>query len=334
MNTSKPAVSICIVTHDSAGDLPDCLTAVARLRYRPLELIVVDCASRDASPAIARRQAPQSLATRIIELRSNLGFSGGMNRALAESSAPFILALNPDARPRPDFLERLLSRANRTGSERVGAIAGRLLRPAVGSLPVEIDACGMRLLPTWRHLDRGSGAVDHGQLMEPRRVFGASAAAALYRRAALEDVAVEGELFATEFHTYREDAELCFRLRERGWEILYEPTAICVHRRRNLPGRRRSMSAEINFHSLKNRYLLRAYHQDLTNFVLTLLPALWRDLLALTWVIAMERSSLRAYAWLWRHRRLIARRRRLIQDRRTCRSADLNRWFLRESLPL
>ena len=52
------AFAVCIVTHNSAADLPGCLEAVARLAHRPLEIVVVDCASTDGSLEAARRRAP------------------------------------------------------------------------------------------------------------------------------------------------------------------------------------------------------------------------------------------------------------------------------------
>ena len=147
-------------------------------------------------------------------------------------------------------------------------------------------------------------------------------------------MAVDGEIFDTRFHSFREDAELCFRLRERGWEILYEPAAVAEHRRFNLPERRSAMPAFVNYHSLKNRYLLRLTHQTAGNFLRTLGPTLVRDLMAAAWVVLGERSSLPAYAWLWRHRAEIRRRRRTIQERRTAPAAALDRWFFSAGEPL
>jgi GT2 family glycosyltransferase len=249
------AVAVCIVTHDSAADLPGCLESLGALDHRPLEIVVVDCASRDGSPEAARSHAPPGIPIQVLELGENLGFAGGMNAALERTRAPFMLSLNADARPEPAFVTRLLERAAQPGM-RVGAVAGRLVRPTG-----DLDACGMRLTRAWRHFDRGSGEPDRGQYGRPERVFGATGAASLFRREALDDVAIDGEVFDSRFHSFREDAELCFRLRERGWEVLYEPAAVAEHRRYNLPERRAAMPALVNYHSLKNRYLLRIYHQ-------------------------------------------------------------------------
>lgn len=334
MTNTQPIVAVCVVTHNSADDLPACLVAIADLDYEPIEVVIVDCASTDDSVEIIEESISPHLSFRHLELDQNLGFAGGMNRALNETQAPLVLTLNPDAQPLPDFVRILVDRMEVHQDLRVGAVTGRLLRPESAGGPATLDACGMKIVPTWRHLDRGSGSPDEGQWEAPERVFGATGAACLYRREALDDVAFEDGHFAREFHTYREDAELSFRLRERGWEILYEPEARCFHRRTNVPRLRRTMPPEINYHSLKNRYLLRAYHQDLPNFFLTLIPATWRDLLAITYALFLERTSLPAFRWLWNNRQRILKRRRWLRSRRTCDSKAINRWFWRRSLPL
>jgi GT2 family glycosyltransferase len=333
----KPTVAVCIVTHNSAPDLPGCLEAVARLEHRPLEIVVVDCASADESLEAARRSAlslPADISFKAEGLGENAGFAGGMNTAFGLTAAPFVLTLNADARPAPDYVSRLLARAEAHPQLRIGAVTGRLVRPVDSDGRRRLDACGMRLIRTWRHLDRGSGEVDRGQLSTPERVFGATGAASLFRRAALDDAAVEGEIFDSRFHSFREDAELCFRLRERGWEVLYEPAAVTEHRRFNLPERRSAMPPMVNYHSLKNRYLLRLYHQTAGNLLRTLAPTLVRDAAALGYVVLRERASLAAYAWLWRHHAEILRRRRIIQERRTVPSASIDRWFFSPGEPL
>jgi len=375
-------LAICIVTHDDADDLPGCLEAVAALTgdaiARPIEVAVVDCASRDESVARARAFArsiesldafggPSSgLRVQVIPLGENRGFAGGMNAAIAATRGPtveredWVLTLNPDARLAPDTVERLVASARRAeatepnGGPRVGAVTGRLVRSEAAGDGTDggeriLDACGMFLTRAWRHHDRGSGEIDRGQYLRPERVFGATGAAALFRREALEDVAFgdtapgdeasgtrpdEREIFDCWFHTFREDAELAFRLHERGWEVLYEPEAECLHRRFNLPARRSAMPAMVNYHSLKNRYLLRAYHQTWANALRTAPWAIGRDLAALAYVLTREHSSLAAYRWLWRHRREIRARRRYLQSRRTAPVEAVDRWFRTDALPI
>lgn len=331
--TAPSAVAICLVTHDSAPDLAGCMAAIAGLRPPPAEIALIDSGSRDGSLEEARRTAPPGIPFSAAGDAANVGFAAGMNAAIAATRAPYVLTLNADARPLPDYVARLLARMEAHPGLRVAAVTGRLVRPPAADGTRRLDACGMRLTTAWRHLDRGSGEIDHGQWAAVERVFGATGAASLFRRAALLDVGVDGEVFDPRFHSFREDAELCFRLRERGWEILYEPGAVAEHRRFNVPARRAAMPVAVNFHSLKNRYLLRVYHQTGRNFVRTLLPTLGRDLAALAWVLLRERSSLGAYGWLLRHRAELLARRRTIQRRRTRPPAELDAWFGRPGAP-
>lgn len=329
-----PEVTVAIVTYGSAADLPGCFAALAAQEHRGFAVVVVDCASTDRSVEVARGTDLGDVKKTVVPLAENLGFAGGMNEAFRRSDSPYFLTLNADTRPGSGLLGVLLERFRSSAELRLGAVTPRLVRPAAAGKPPRLDACGMVLKTTWRHLDRGSGEVDRGQYMEAERVFGATGAATLWSREALKDVALDCEIFDPGFHSFREDAELCFRLRERGWEVVYEPRAVAEHRRSVLPERRRRQPATLNRNSLRNRYLLRAYHQTGRSFLRTFVPTLARDLGALVYVVLFERTSLPAYAWLWRHRREIGARRRLVQGRRTVAPAEVERWFRLAELPL
>ena len=332
--TPAPSFSVAIVTYNSAQDIGECLEAVKALVPPPQEIVVADCGSLDESAEIARQASVGDNPVTVLPLGKNRGFAGGMNVALERCTARWVVTLNPDVRLTKDYVSRLLLRVNAHPQLQVGAVTGRLLRWQGAEETPVLDAAGMKLTLSWRHLDRGSGEADRGQLSVPCRVFGATGAATVWRRDALDDVAIEGESFDSLFHSFREDAELCFRLQERGWEVLYEPTAQAQHRRWVLPERRSSLPDAVNRGSLRNRYLLRLYHQTVPNLVWSLIPCLTRDLLALAWVLLRERSSLPAYSWLWRKRREIRRRARLIRARRTRPWWELDRWFFNDSVPL
>ena len=72
-------------------------------------------------------------------------------------------------------------------------------------------------------------------------VFGATAAAALYRREMIEDISIDGEFFDPDFFVYREDADVAWRAQLMGWRCLYTPHARGYHVRNVLPGNRRAL---------------------------------------------------------------------------------------------
>ena len=339
MSARDPAFAVCTVTHDDAEHIERWADALAAAdRAGPaLEVVVVDCASRDATRARLDR-VRLCWPLRIVALEENLGFAGGMNAAIAacSSTVRWVLSLNPDARPEPEAMGALVECHRRWSAAglRVGSVTGRLLREAVEGQPRRLDACGMRLAPTWRHFDRGSSEIDRGQYPRAEEVFGGTGAATLYDVEALRDVAIDGEIFDRDFHTYREDAELAFRLRERGWRSIYEPAARIEHRRLNLPARRRQMSADANLHSLKNRYLLRLYHQTPLNLLTTLVTAQLREALIFAAVLVRERRSIPAWRWLWRNRRRLRARAAVVRARRTVSAFEIERWFWRDARPL
>ena len=108
-----------------------------------------------------------------------------------------------------------------------------------------------------RHFDRGSLQRDQGQYESAEYVFGATGAACLYRRRMIADISLKGEFFDDDFFAYREDADVAWRAQLLGWKCLYVPSAVAYHVRSVLPSNRSEISAVINMHSVKNRWLLR-----------------------------------------------------------------------------
>jgi GT2 family glycosyltransferase len=325
--------AVVIVTHDHANTLAACLGAVARLEPGPVRVVVVDNASSDGSADVAAAHS-RALTSMIVRENHNTGFAAAANRGIRETSTPWILLLNPDCAPRPDLVRRLFEAlARQPASGRVGALSPKLVRAEGAALEPQsvIDAAGMIVTRSGRHLDRAAGTADDGSHDRMAWVFGGTAAALLLRREALQDVAYDGtEVFAETFFAYREDAELAWRLQLRGWRCLYVPSAVAVHRRGFRPETGRRDHETINRHSVRNRFLLRWHCADL-GWHLRCFPSwLVRDLMVLAACLTVERSSLAALADVWRLRTDASRRRRWVLDRRTASARQIGSWFRRK----
>ncbi|MEW6268960.1 MAG: glycosyltransferase family 2 protein [Thermodesulfobacteriota bacterium] len=317
--------SVTIVTFDSARYLGRCLDALAAQTAPPSEVIVVDNQSRDGSVALARRHA---VVSRVVENGANVGFAAGQNQAIAASRGDWVLALNPDVLLDTRFLETLSPHAE--APPPLGTLCGKLLRmddDGRPASPPRIDSAGIEFRRTFRHFDRGSEEPDDGRYAAEEPVFGASAAAALYRRAMIDDVSVEGEFFDEAFFAYREDADVAWRAQLLGWDCLYVPSALGYHVRRVLPSRRAQLPAMLNRHSVKNRFLMRIKNADAAVWRRCAAPGLARDAAVVAGCLAWEWSSLPA---LWEVARLYPRARRqraVIQARRRRDGAEIARWF-------
>jgi GT2 family glycosyltransferase len=213
-----------VVNYNGGDDLPRCLDALARQSV-PVDVTLVDCASADGSRRLAEAPPP---GVRGVPLARNVGFAGGCNAGLAAipPAVQVVGFFNPDCFPEPDFFAACLGVL--AEDPRAGGVAPRLTRDDGATL----DSCGQTLTP-WllRVRDRGYGLPAEGRFAERADVLAACGAAMVYRRAALDAVAVAGEVFPEEFFAFWEDLDLGWRVCGAGWRVVYEPSARAVHRR-------------------------------------------------------------------------------------------------------
>jgi GT2 family glycosyltransferase len=313
------------VTFNSERYIRRCLEAVLEQREIGVEVVVLDNASTDGTRAILRE-----FKGRILKICSdrNLGFAEAQNRAIRATTAPWVLSLNPDVLLQPGFIRELLEAGESDSG--TGTVCGKLLSigPGFAELPERrLDSTGMYFTPAMRHFDRGWHQADEPGADQREYVFGASAAAALYRREMIDDIAIDGSFFDPDFFVYREDADVAWRAQLFGWRCLYTPTAEAWHVRSVTPGNRRSVPAFINMHSVKNRFLMRIKNATGGICRRFWLPMAARDLVVLGGAMFWEPSSLKAFWHVAQAMPRALRQRREIMARRRVADEDLAQWF-------
>jgi len=238
MRPNARDVAVVVVDWNS-GDLVDrCLAAVGRQTLPPGRVVVVDNAS---TVETRRRVRGDTSRLEMVRLPENRGFAAGNNHAIAlASDAEWIALLNPDAFPEPDWLEKLLAAAREHPECSFFAS-----RQVLADDPTRLDGTGDSYAVSglaWRR-DHGRPAL--GTREEREEVFGACAAAALYRRSAVVGVGGLDE----SFFCYFEDVDLAFRLRLAGHRCLYVPEAVVHHVGSGISGRRSDFSV---YHGHRN----------------------------------------------------------------------------------
>ena len=318
-------VSVLLVAWNSAPFLPACFASIDRQEYRDLEVIVVDNASTDATHDLLRTRESQ---WKVIYNDRNFGFAAAQNRAIRASRGEWLLCLNPDVMLAPDFIRRLAEAGD--SHIEAGSVCGKLLRWNPDAVPPQtqvIDSTGIYFTRNMRHLDRGAEEIDHGQYDRAQWVAGATGAAAMFRRSFVEAVSVAGEFFDEEFFAYREDADLAWRAQLMGWKCLYEPSAVAWHVRRVTPERRESLPHAINWHSVKNRFLMRGKNASGWLCWKLFWPVAWRDLMVLGYALLRDWRMMSAVVYPLQHLSGIRDKRESIQARRRVSDRDLLWWF-------
>ena len=213
---SCPAVTVVIVSYQSGPTLAECLSRLADQTFRDFETILIDNASTDGAPQAAAKVHPW---VDFVEAGANLGFAAGNNLAARRARGRWLVLLNPDAYPEPNWLEELMAGVARHPS--VKSFASLQLS---ADQPGLLDGAGDNLTSAGIPFRGGYGRKTPATLPEGE-VFSACGAAMLIdRRLFLE---VGG--FDERYFCYCEDVDLGYRLRLLGQPTLLLPKARVAH---------------------------------------------------------------------------------------------------------
>lgn len=287
----SPQFDLCIVSWRTRDLLRACLRSVIG-QPEVAQIVVVDNASGDGTAEMVRQEFPS---VHLLANSENVGFAAGNNQAIRAGNAPFVLLLNPDTEVQTSALGALLEVFGE--DEHIGAVAAQLLlpggavQPSCRSFPepaaVLLDALQLsRLFPRSELFGRYRLTFwDH----QSRRICDQPMASALaLRRAALEQIG----LFDEEFPLYFNDVDLCYRLRQAGWRIVFEPKAKVLHHHGSSTWQVRP-NAILESH----RSLIRFYRKHYRGRIGWL--GYW-TVIKLAWITMYPRAGL---AWLFRRAR-------------------------------
>jgi GT2 family glycosyltransferase len=217
---STPALSVIVPNYRRPDLLMRCLESLresCRHTSTQMEVIVVDDGSRDESCQLVRERFPECI---LIALEHNGGYPAAVNAGIRMSSGDWVLTLNNDTTIEDGTLEALLTVAR--SSPDIGSVAAQqrfLSHPQViYSAGVEVDRRGQAA-------DRLIGHPLEDSEHEPIEVFAACGAAALYRRAMLDELGGFDERFLFGL----EDVDVAWQGHMRGWRCLYAPSAVVYH---------------------------------------------------------------------------------------------------------
>ena len=201
----------------------------------------MDNHSQDTTPEILT-----SYQDRLLRIRNdaNRGFCAANNQGISRATGELILTLNSDVILAPDYIA-VLQQFLRDHPD-IAMVQGKLLRMD----GTTIDSAGLALSAAKRWYDIGSGKPDAARFKRSREIFGACAAAALYRRDALEAAREPTGYFDERFFFLGEDFDLAWRIRKQGGRAWYVPQAQARHFRQSSS----PVAAYKQYLSWRNRY--------------------------------------------------------------------------------
>jgi GT2 family glycosyltransferase len=223
-------LDVIIVNYRSYDELTRCLASLEPSRSQLEQVVVVD---HESNLDAASRIATTFPWVRVVERSTNEGFATGVNLGVRETRAPFILLLNPDCVVDEQEVARLVAFAQQLPQAAIvgprilnadGTVQGSARRfPGLTTAFAGRSSWLTRRFPNNPLSRHNLPALDAQQT--PLDVDWVSGACMLVRRNALTQVGGMDE----RFFLYWEDADLCRRLTDVGWRIVYFPGATIVH---------------------------------------------------------------------------------------------------------
>lgn len=226
-------ISILIVNWNTRDLLRACLKSLRLLTTQKVEheIIVVDCASSDASAAMVAREFPD---VRLIASDENLGFAAGNNHAYKVARGEWIWLLNPDTEISENCAQALIERFH--NQPHSGAVASALVDARDGHIqrscrtfptPAALWAQASGLAVLFPRSKRfGFYKMGWWNYRDARAVEQPMASSLMLRREAINEI---GGLFDEQFPIFFNDVDLCWKLWQSDWEIWFEPRSRVKH---------------------------------------------------------------------------------------------------------
>ena len=195
-------ITAYIPCHNAEKFIGSCVKALLEQSLKPSEIIVVNDGSTDRTVELAER-----LPIRIIHLKDHPGLAAARNAAVEASSCEYVASIDADCIVEPAWLEHLMKTVKDTGAAGAG---GKL-----------VEAYQDRIADRWRAVHQRQNWGEE-RIENPPFLFGCNT---LFKKNALEDV----RGYDTAFRSNGEDVDISNRLREKGYTLIYEPSAVVKH---------------------------------------------------------------------------------------------------------
>ena len=223
---SESLVSVITVNYNEAEVTCALLDSIRRQPYRPVEVIVVDNASRENPETLFRSRYPE---VTFLRSEQNLGFAGGNNLALKHATGAYLFFVNNDAELTDHTIGNLLQLfENQPQAGIVSPLICYAPEAGAGAGPDLIQYAGMTPIHplTGRNRTIGNREPDSGQYSEPKQTAYAHGAAMMVPRRVLDLAGPMQE----DFFLYYEELDWSERIRKAGWQVWVQPLAKVYHK--------------------------------------------------------------------------------------------------------
>lgn len=340
MNNSNPLVTINLVVFNGQKYIRHCLNSIKNQTYQNIEVNIFDNNSTDGTKKIAKEEFPQF---NLIESPKNLGTWPGQEEALKYSHGEYIVAISVDILLDEKFVEKAVEALKK--DHRIGAVEAKIYGYTLESGSSEIhisksniiDTCGFKIFRSRRLINIGHGEEDRGQYDKEKEIFAVEGAVPVFRRRALDDMKIEGEIIDHDYFWYGDDFDLGWRMRLFGWVQMYSPEMIAYHDRKTTKTLRHGRADFIRIRKTiplfkrrldwRNTTLTHIKNEFASNLLKDLPFILWRQIKLWGYFIIFEPSMMLEIFEVLKFLPRMLRRRKEIMAQAKVTPNEMAKWF-------
>jgi len=244
----RPPVNVVIINHNLKDSLRETLASFRKVNYPGLQIVVSDNASRDGSRELARQEFPE---VHLLAHDPEVGFAKATTLGLAHlaDKTKYIFATTNDVIVDPEIINVLVDYAE--GHPEAGVMGCKIFYFGKGNL---LWSAGGRIHPLHGHSRHfGWNRKDHPRYDKIRECDLVTGCGFLLR----SDVMKKINFFNSDLVFYSEDADVCYRVREQGYKIMYIPEARVWHKTSTTLAKNRPM--QLHYSTRNSLYLIQRH---------------------------------------------------------------------------
>lgn len=339
-------VSVQLVTFNGTKYLPYLFASLEKQSYKNFTLHILDNASSDNTMAILENELKKTDLSYTFKKNSeNFGFGGGHNLVFFETDEEYVVCLNQDMYLEPDCIGKMVKFLEICPE--AASVAPRLMRWDFASLDAKkleetftdsVDSLGLKIFKNRRVIDSYNqydwSKIAKNFFTSELEVFGVSGALPIYRRGAVVSV---GELFDPNFHSYKEDVDLAYRLQNAGYKSYIILDAVAYHDRSAAGAKelgdkaaainKTKQSDYIRYYSYKNHLAMLCKNEYWQNLVLDFPWILCYEVKKFVYLLLFYPAVLKGVKELWRNRKNIANTRKMNHEKQKVSWREIRKWF-------
>ncbi|WP_394004842.1 poly-beta-1,6-N-acetyl-D-glucosamine synthase [Luteimonas sp. WGS1318] len=204
-----PLVSILVPCFNEEDHIVDTITALSAQIYPDFEIIAIDDGSSDRTPELLDALVADHPRLRVVHLSQNQGKANALRMGTLAATSDYLVCVDSDAMLDPHAVRWMVGHL--IDGPRVGAVTGN---PRIRNRTTLMG-----------RMQIGEFSAIIGLIKRAQRTYGRlftiSGVICAFRRTALHDVGYWSDRMVTE------DIDISWRLQLAGWDIRYEPNALC-----------------------------------------------------------------------------------------------------------